>query len=158
MESIARNRAVDLGTDIDQRFAYFKLQEVPSILNSRFIEVILAFSLHKRSRARELSSAAGKLRRALKDMHGTSAQPILRRELFPKSMSLPGLGLAAQPEADYHPAAIHGLKEGAEWRFEVPFDSKVQVKVHPRTLNIAECNSKYMYRYSLEMQSSLAPN
>lgn len=46
-----------------------------------------------------------------------------------QKMSLPGLGLATQPEAEAYPPAIHNLKEGSEWRFEVPFDSKIEVKV-----------------------------
>lgn len=52
-------------------------------------------------------------------------------------MSLPGLGFAAQPEQEDRPPTVHELKAGAEWRFEVPFDWKVEVKVHTRTLSIA---------------------
>ena len=51
-------------------------------------------------------------------------------------MSLPGLGLAAQPEAENGPTAIYALKEGSEWRFEVAFDSKIEVKVRSRALGM----------------------
>ena len=47
-------------------------------------------------------------------------------------MSLPGLGLSVALESQYHPPVVHELKEGTEWRFEVAFESNVEVKVlHP---------------------------
>ncbi len=52
------------------------------------------------------------------------------QDTFLQSMSLPGLGLAAQLEAKIRPPTVIVLKEGSEWRFEVSFDSKVEVKVH----------------------------
>ena len=50
-------------------------------------------------------------------------------QTVPQIMSLPGLGLSAPPEAELRPPAIHLLKEGTEWRFEVAFGSNVEVKV-----------------------------
>lgn len=48
------------------------------------------------------------------------------------AMSLPGLGLSVAPESQYRPPVVHELKEGTEWRFEVAFESNVEVKVlHP---------------------------
>jgi len=61
---------------------------------------------------------------------GHTIDPISIRVIVPQSMSLPGLGLALQPEANIRPPTVIVLKEGSEWRFEVSFDSKVEVKVH----------------------------
>ena len=45
------------------------------------------------------------------------------------TMSLPGLQISSTPlEVEVVPT-IHELKEGTEWRFEVAFGSKVEVKV-----------------------------
>lgn len=44
------------------------------------------------------------------------------------TMSLPGLQISAPAEVESIPT-IHELKEGTEWRFEVAFGSKVEVKV-----------------------------
>lgn len=44
------------------------------------------------------------------------------------TMSLPGLQISAPAEIEATPI-IHELKEGTEWRFEVAFGSKVEVKV-----------------------------
>ncbi len=44
------------------------------------------------------------------------------------TMSLPGLQISAPAEIEATPT-IHELKEGTEWRFEVAFGSKVEVKV-----------------------------
>lgn len=43
-------------------------------------------------------------------------------------MSLPGLQLEAPVESGSTPT-IHDIKENSEWRFEVAFGSKVEVKV-----------------------------
>jgi len=43
-------------------------------------------------------------------------------------MSLPGLNISAPAEEIVVPK-IHDLKEGTEWRFEVSFGTKVEVKV-----------------------------
>ena len=43
-------------------------------------------------------------------------------------MSLPGLQLEAPVQSISEPT-IHDIKENSEWRFEVPFGSKVEVKV-----------------------------
>lgn len=43
-------------------------------------------------------------------------------------MSLPGLQLSAPIETAVVPA-VHELKERTEWRFEVAFGSKVEVRV-----------------------------
>lgn len=43
-------------------------------------------------------------------------------------MSLPGLQLEAPVETGSTPT-IHDIKENSEWRFEVAFGSKVEVKV-----------------------------
>lgn len=43
-------------------------------------------------------------------------------------MSLPGLQLEA-PVVSISEPTIHDIKENSEWRFEVPFGSKVEVKV-----------------------------
>lgn len=44
------------------------------------------------------------------------------------TMSLPGLQISAPAEIESIPT-IYELKEGTEWRFEVAFGSKVEVKV-----------------------------
>lgn len=44
------------------------------------------------------------------------------------TMSLPGLDLSAPVEKPTLPA-IHELKEGSEWRFEVAFGTQAEVKV-----------------------------
>ena len=44
------------------------------------------------------------------------------------TMSLPGLHISPPTEVEALPT-IHELKEGTEWRFEVAFGSKVEVKV-----------------------------
>lgn len=46
-------------------------------------------------------------------------------------MSLPGLQLEAPVEPGSTPT-IHDIKENSEWRFEVAFGSKVEVKVGGR--------------------------
>lgn len=46
-------------------------------------------------------------------------------------MSLPGLQVSAPVETVAAPV-VHELKEGTEWRFEVAFGSKVEVKVSSR--------------------------
>ena len=43
-------------------------------------------------------------------------------------MSLPGLNAATPVEEDL-PSEIHEIKEQSEWRFEVAFGNKVEVKV-----------------------------
>lgn len=43
-------------------------------------------------------------------------------------MSLPGLHIST-PVPDTLPTVIHELKECTEWRFEVDFDSDVEIKV-----------------------------
>lgn len=60
---------------------------------------------------------------------GQATDSISIREIFTQSMSLPGLGLDLQPEADIRLPTVLVLKEGSEWRFEVSFESKVEVKV-----------------------------
>jgi hypothetical protein len=50
-------------------------------------------------------------------------------------MSLPGLQLEAPVESVSAPA-IHEIEENSEWRFEVPFGSKVEVKVGGKSLGI----------------------
>ncbi len=50
----------------------------------------------------------------------------LRTEIV--TMSLPGLQISAPVEIEAVPI-IHELKEGTEWRFEVAFGSKAEVKV-----------------------------
>lgn len=45
-------------------------------------------------------------------------------------MSLPGLDLSAPVEKLMLPT-IYELKEGSEWRFEVAFGSRIEVKVRP---------------------------
>ena len=50
-------------------------------------------------------------------------------------MSLPGLELSAPVEATLVPT-IQELKEGTEWRFEVAFGTKVEVRV----CNLSECS------------------
>ncbi len=44
------------------------------------------------------------------------------------TMSLPGLQISTPVEVEATPI-IHELKEGTEWRFEVAFGLKVEVKV-----------------------------
>lgn len=44
------------------------------------------------------------------------------------AMSLPGLQLSTPVEIETA-TTIHELKEGSEWRFEVAFGSKIEVKV-----------------------------
>ena len=44
-------------------------------------------------------------------------------------MSLPGLQISSTPVEIEAAPTIHELKEGTEWRFEVAFGSKVEVKV-----------------------------
>ena len=46
----------------------------------------------------------------------------------PSKMSLPGLDLPAPVETVAAPI-VHELKEQTEWRFEVAFDTKVEVRV-----------------------------
>lgn len=46
----------------------------------------------------------------------------------PPKMSLPGLQLEAPVETGSTPT-IHDIKENSEWRFEVAFGSKIEVKV-----------------------------
>ena len=43
-------------------------------------------------------------------------------------MSLPGLQLEA-PVVSVSTPTVYDIKENSEWRFEVPFDAKVEVKV-----------------------------
>lgn len=43
-------------------------------------------------------------------------------------MSIPGLQLSAPVDTNVIPA-VHELQEGTEWRFEVAFGTKVEVKV-----------------------------
>lgn len=43
-------------------------------------------------------------------------------------MSLPGLQLSTPVETKLAPA-VHELQEGSEWRFEVAFGTKIEVKV-----------------------------
>lgn len=45
-------------------------------------------------------------------------------------MSLPGLQLSA-PEEKVVTPVIHDIKQNTEWRFEVAFGVKVEVKVSP---------------------------
>ena len=45
------------------------------------------------------------------------------------TMSLPGLQISSTPLEVEVVSTIHELKEGTEWRFEVAFGSKVEVKV-----------------------------
>ena len=45
------------------------------------------------------------------------------------TMSLPGLQVSSTPVEVEATPTIHELKEGTEWRFEVAFGSKVEVKV-----------------------------
>ncbi len=60
---------------------------------------------------------------------GQTIDSTSERKTLIQSMSLPGLGLALQPEANIRPPTVLVLKEGSEWRFEVSFDSKIEVKV-----------------------------
>lgn len=48
-------------------------------------------------------------------------------------MSLPGLDISAPVETVVSPT-VHELKEQTEWRFEVAFGSKVEVRVRKRAL------------------------
>ena len=56
------------------------------------------------------------------------------------AMSLPGLNVAEAAE-EIKPAktaTTHDIKAGTEWRFEVSFDSKIEVKVtHPFPLRVS---------------------
>jgi len=65
-------------------------------------------------------------------------------------MSLPGLQLSAPVETTVTPI-IHDLKEGTEWRFEVAFGTKVEVRVrafsvpkpfnlHPLLMNLSSAS------------------
>ncbi len=79
-------------------------------------------------------------------------------------MSLPGLQLSAPVETNVAPA-VHELQEGSEWRFEVAFGTKAEVKVgklslpnHEKmccALIIAETRSRSS---SPEVQNCLAPS
>ena len=46
------------------------------------------------------------------------------------TMSLPGLNVSA-PVPEVVTASTYELKEGTEWRFEVAFGTKVEVKARP---------------------------
>lgn len=52
-------------------------------------------------------------------------------------MSLPGLQLEAPVETGSTPT-IHDIKENSEWRFEVAFGSKVEVKVGGNLIGILQ--------------------
>ena len=77
-------------------------------------------------------------------------------------MSLPGLQLEAPVETGSTPT-IHDIKENSEWRFEVAFGSKVEVKVggniqwyYPKipALILCVCDCSFY----LELPSCLGPN
>lgn len=74
-------------------------------------------------------------------------------------MSLPGLQLSAPVESVSLPI-IHELKEGSEWRFEVAFGSKVDVKVRPGYLAFAPAVLTFISApsYSPAVQSYSVPN
>lgn len=81
---------------------------------------------------------------------------IAARDSLPKSMSLPGLGLSTQQEEEVVLPAYHVLKEGSEWRFEVSFDSRIEVKVQPSTYYtiFSKVNADFFLSFFLAMQSS----
>ena len=51
-------------------------------------------------------------------------------------MSLPGLQLSAPVENVIAPT-VHELKEGVEWRFEVAFGTKIELRVWCRSVQIS---------------------
>lgn len=55
----------------------------------------------------------------------------------PLKMSLPGLQLEAPIETGSTPT-VHEIKENSEWRFEVAFGSKVEVKVGGNLIRIIQ--------------------
>ncbi|KAI4206761.1 MAG: hypothetical protein LQ346_000950 [Caloplaca aetnensis] len=54
-------------------------------------------------------------------------------------MSLPGLQLSA-PVENVVNTAVHELPEGSEWRFEVAFGSKIEIKVRLRECPLVDCS------------------
>ncbi len=77
------------------------------------------------------------------------------------SMSLPGLQLDA-PDEQVSTSITHDIKEKNEWRFEVPFGSKIEVKVGLNCLTTLELETYHftnvVLSFSLEMQRYLGPN
>lgn len=49
--------------------------------------------------------------------------------LWSDNMSLPGLLQHEKPAVPLSTPTIYDIKENSEWRFEVPFGSKIEVKV-----------------------------
>lgn len=75
------------------------------------------------------------------------------------TMSLPGLQLSGPVEPVVR-TAVHDLPEGSEWRFEVAFGSKVEVKVCLKhaLLTWSANRNNLICSYSLETPSSSAQN
>ena len=76
-------------------------------------------------------------------------------------MSLPGLQLSAPVETQVVPT-VHDLTEGTEWRFEVAFGTRVEVRVcvfsiEDRSHSAFLANAS-LYSFSRAMRSYLAPN